>query len=138
MIFTAASFTISTVATLISAIGFITGSKDKDPRLVRLGWIFLFVIVAAYLVGVISLLSPNSVAATILPPDDSNVPIMLLVAVGIVGTVVSAYLAFKRTRPVRAAGAGTWQYPGWRPWALIALVIVPLLTIVGAGYHYFG
>lgn len=53
-----------------------------------------------------------------------------------------AYLVFKRDksrihvirRPPQGY-KGPWQYPRWRPWAKVGLVIIPLSIVFGVGYQ---
>ena len=48
-----------------------------------------------------------------------------------------AYLALKRTPPFVNGGKGDWKYPRWRRWALVALVVIPLLIVSVVGYHFY-
>lgn len=121
MLFTAASFTISTVGTLISVIGLIRQSGDENPRLAGIGWILLFVVGASYLLGIFSLLSPGADLPGILPAS-SVLPAVLVLLVGAVGTLSCSYLVFLHR---------------WRRWALAGLVIIPVVTIFGVGYRFF-
>ena len=125
MLFTIASFTMSTVGTLIAVIGFITQFGEKDARLVRLGWVFLFVVGGSYLLGMYSLLRPGSALPGILPASSVLRPALAFL-VGVVGTFNCSYLAFGR--PVRSMEGA--DHPRWRRWALAGLVIIPLLTVV--------
>ncbi len=69
---------------------------------------------------------------------DTGLVTIVLLAIGVGGgTLGCAYLAFKRTPPLVEGGQGTWQYPRCRPWALAGLVIIPLLTASGVGYHLY-
>jgi tetratricopeptide (TPR) repeat protein len=69
---------------------------------------------------------------------DTGLVTIVLLAVGAGGgTLGCIYLAFKRTPPLVEGGKGTWQHPRWRPWALAGLVIIPLLTAGGVGYHLY-
>ncbi|TEU14951.1 MAG: tetratricopeptide repeat protein [Anaerolineales bacterium] len=69
---------------------------------------------------------------------DTGLVTIVLLAIGAGGGILGcAYLAFKRTPPLVSGGKGTWQYPRWRPWALAGLVIIPLLTAGGVGYHRY-
>jgi len=121
MLFTIASFTMSTVGTLIAVIGFITQSGQKHSRLARLGWVFLVVVGASYLLGMYSLLSPRLGLPGILPAN-SAMPAVLALLVGAVGTLSCSYLAALHR---------------WRRWALAGVVIIPLVTIIGVGYRPF-
>jgi len=69
---------------------------------------------------------------------DTGLVTIVLLAIGVGGgTLGCAYLAFKRTPPLVEGSKGTWKYPRWRPWALAGLVIIPLLTASGVGYHLY-
>ncbi|MFQ5594282.1 MAG: hypothetical protein ACE5HA_09050 [Anaerolineae bacterium] len=131
MLFTIASFTMSTVGTLIAVIGFITHSREKHSRLARLGWVFLFVVGASYLLGMYSLLRPGSALPGILPAGSLLRP-ALTVLVGAVGAFNCSYLAFGRSTRSAEGAAGAAGHPRWRGWALAGLVIIPLLTVMAA------
>ena len=129
MLFTIASFTMSTVGTLIAVIGFITQFGEKDSRLVRLGWVFLFVVGGSYLLGMYSLLRPGSALPGILPASSVLRPALAFL-VGLVGTFNCSFLAFGPTARSMAGAAGAADHRGWRRWALAGLVLIPLLTVV--------
>jgi tetratricopeptide (TPR) repeat protein len=63
--------------------------------------------------------------------------VAVLVGIAVFGTLGCAYVAFKRTPSLVEGGKGTWQYPRQRRWALASLVIIPLLTASGVGYHLY-
>jgi tetratricopeptide (TPR) repeat protein len=91
------------------------------------GWITGFIAFVTAVVGFIQLWQ-----------GDTGLVTMVLLAIGVGGGWLGcAYLAFKRTPPLVEGGKGTWQYPRWRPWALASLVIIPLLTGSGVGYHFY-
>jgi hypothetical protein len=129
MLFTLASFTMSTVGTLIAVVGLITQSRDGNSRLVKLGWFFFFVIGASYLLGMYSLLRPGSALPGILPASSVLRPALALL-VGVVGTFNCSYLAFGPTARSMEGAAGAAGYPRWRRWALAGLVVIPLLTVM--------
>ncbi len=129
MLFTIASFTMSTVGTLIAVIGFITQSGQKHSRLARLGWVFLVVVGASYLLGMYSLLRPGSALPGILPAGSLLRPALAFL-VGVVGTFNCSYLAFGRPARSVEGAAGAAGHPRWRRWALAGLVVIPLLTVI--------
>ncbi|MFQ5341391.1 MAG: hypothetical protein ACE5F6_07570 [Anaerolineae bacterium] len=129
MLFTIASFTMSTIGTLTAVIGFITQFGEKDSRLVRLGWVFLFVVGGAYLLGMYSLLSPRFGLPGVLPASSLLRPALAFL-VGIVGTFNCSYLAFGRPARSVEGAAGAADHPRWRRWALAGLVVIPLLTVI--------
>jgi hypothetical protein len=91
------------------------------------GWITGLIAFVTTVVGFIKLVQ-----------GDTGLVTIVLLAVGVGGgTLGSAYLAFKRTPPLVEGGKGTWQYSHWRRWALAGLVIIPLLTAGGVGYHLY-
>jgi tetratricopeptide (TPR) repeat protein len=91
------------------------------------GWITGFIAFVTAVVGFVKLWQGDTGLVTI---------VLLVMGVGS-GTLGCAYLAFKRTPPLVKGGRGVWQYPCWRPWALAGLVIIPLLTASGVGYHRY-
>ena len=98
---------------------------DFIPKLP--GWITGFVAFVTAVVGFIKLWQ-----------GDTGLVTIALLAIGAGGgTLGCAYLAFKRTPPLVKGGKGTWQYPRWRRWALAGMVIIPLLTAGGVGYHLY-
>ena len=119
MLFTAASFTISTVGTLVSVVGLIARSEEPSARLQRLGWLLLAVVLVSYVLGMLSLLTPAYELQGILPAT-SAVPAVLAVIVGAIGTVNCSYLAgYQRYR--RSARAG--------------MVLIPLATVAAVGNY---
>lgn len=119
MLFTAASFTISTVGTVVSVIGLIRQSKNGESGLSRLGWGLLVVVGVSYLLGIVSLLVPPSELPQFLPAT-SALPATLVVVVGAIGTLNCSYLARVRR---------------WRSWAVAGLVLIPVATVAGVGYY---
>ncbi|MBS1251055.1 MAG: hypothetical protein MAG451_00084 [Anaerolineales bacterium] len=119
MLFSAASFTVSTVGTIVSVIGIIRTSDAENPRIARVGWLLLFAVVASYLLGIFALLSPSVGLPGVLPTT-SILPAALAVVVGAIGTLNCSYLAAVRQ---------------WRGWALAGVALIPVLTIGGVAYY---
>lgn len=120
MLFTAASFTVTTIGTLVSVIGIIRASDDDKPALAKVGWILMFAIVVSYVLGIIALLSPAVDLPGILPTT-SILPAALAVIVGAIGTLNCSVLLTRARR--------------WRNWALAGVVLIPLVTIAGVAYY---
>jgi hypothetical protein len=102
-------------------------NKHNWPDLIKKlpGWITGLIAFVTAVVGFVKLWQ-----------GDMGLVPMVLLAIGVGGgTLGCAYLAFKRIPPLVEGGKGTWQYPRCRPWALSGLVIIPLLTASGVGYH---
>ena len=94
------------------------------------GWIIGFIAFVTAVVGFIKLWQG----------DTGLVTIVLLVAGVGGGTLGCAYLAFKPPKRIKSpvlGDEGTLQPSPWRPWALAGLVIIPLLTASGVGYHLY-
>ncbi|MDY7079091.1 MAG: tetratricopeptide repeat protein [Chloroflexota bacterium] len=91
------------------------------------GWITGAIALVTALVGFIQLCQGNTGLVTV----------VLLVTGLSGGILLCAYVAFGRTPPLVEGGAGVWQYPNWRPWALVGLIVIPLLMAGGVGYYFY-
>ncbi len=87
-----------------------------------------------WLTGLITLITALAGFFKLWQGDAGLMTIALLVLGVGGGTLGCAYLAFKQTPPLVAGGKGTWQYPRWRRWALVGLVIIPLLATATVGF----
>jgi tetratricopeptide (TPR) repeat protein len=103
-------------------------NRDWPSFILRLPtWIIGLVTFITTVVGFLKLLQGKT---------DLGAIVCLVIGVGGV-TLGCAYIAFKRTQPLIAGGKGTWQYPKWRSWALLGLIMIPVLTMSGIGYQLY-
>lgn len=136
MLFTAASFTVSTVGTIVSILGLIRQSgSDGEARLSKVGWSLLVVVGVSYLLGMFALLSPESELPQLLRTTSTVLPAALLILVGVVGTLNCSYFAFVHVPAAAEREGATSEQPRWRRWAVAGVVLIPLATAAGAGYY---
>lgn len=91
------------------------------------GWITGFIAFVNTIVGFINLIK-----------GDAGLVTLVLIVTGVGGGIIGCvYIAFKRTQSPVAAGRMIWQYPQWRRYALIGLVVLPLLSAGSGGYYLY-